>query len=328
MAASWCATAVRWRRSPPRRERLASAALRPMLSSSLGGSGIGRAEMRSRDPLNLNRIMPAEGRRGCVSPHGAFPPPRGGEHATEIAGGGGAGCGAGVGAGEARARHLHLRELRLRVGAGAADRGQLRGGLRLRRAVRRRRRRGGAAGAAAARGRAQPGGHRAGARHQPDGGGEGDRALRAARDRGPGAGSADRLGRRGLPALRLGLFRLRLRQGGDARAAGELRGTHRVGGQHRHPRPAQLDAGAGAADVGQGCLWRPGAGDLGGAGAACGHRRAGMGRGLRAVPERRGGHGAGLHHLARLPPHRRGRRHARPRRCSTRATTCRWRWRR
>ena len=88
----------------------------------------------------------------------------------------------------------------------------------------------------------------------------------------------------------------------------ELRGADRVRRQHRHPRPAELDPGARPADVGQGRLRRPGAGDLGGARAAHRHRRAGLVGGLRPVPRRRGRHGARLHHLARLPPDRRGRR--------------------
>ena len=272
-----------------RREGLASTAVAsrreaPMLAGSLGGSGVGRAEIARARPVEPEPAHTGGGKARCV-PHIPLLPPRRRDHARSP-------ChrrprprgGAARGRGEARARHLHLRELRLGVGAGAADRGELRGGLRLHRALRRRRRRGGAARAAAARGRAHAGRHRARARHQPDRGGEGDRALRAARAGPAGARPADRLGRRHLPALRLGLLRLRLRQDEDAGAAEELRGADRVGGDDRHPRPAQLDAGARAPDVGEGRLWRPGAGDLGGAGAAHRHGGAGVERGLRPLP--------------------------------------------
>ena len=214
------------------RRGLASGAAAPMLGACLGGSGVGRAEIAAkRNPSNLNRIMPAEGRRGCDPHIGASPSPRGGEHATDAVALRGAARRAGGGAGEAGARHLHLRELRLGMGAGAGDRRELRGGLRLHGALRRRRRRGGADRAAEARGRAHAGRRRPRARHQPDGAGQGRRAGGAARDRGAGAGAADRVGRRQLPALRLGLLRLRLRHGGDAGAAGELRGADRLGRQ-------------------------------------------------------------------------------------------------
>ena len=66
----------------------------------------------------------------------------------------------------------------------------------------------------------------------------------------PGARPADRLGRRHLPALRLGLLRLRLRQDEDARPAAELRGAHRLGGVDRDPRPAELDARASGSSCG------------------------------------------------------------------------------
>ena len=57
-------------------------------------------------------------------------------------------------------------------------------------------------------------------------------------------------------------------------------------------------------------------------------RGAGVERSLRPLPRRRGRHGARLHHLARLPPDRRGVTTPRRRRSSRRATTCRSRWRR
>ena len=79
----------------------------------------------------------------------------------------------------------------------------------------------------------------------------------AARDRRAGSRPAGRMDRRGLPALRLGLLRLRARQGGDAGPARQLRGADRVRRQHRHPRPAQLHPRPRPPDVGQGRLRRP-----------------------------------------------------------------------
>ena len=65
------------------------------------------------------------------------------------------------------------------------------------------------------------------------------------------------------------------------------------------------------------------AGDSEGAAPPHRHRHPRLVRGLRPVHQRRGRHGARLHHLARLPPDRRGGRHASAPRSSTRATTCR-----
>ena len=167
------------------------------------------------------------------------------------------------GAGEARARHLHLRELRLGMGPGPGDRRELRGGLRLHAcassapATARR-----CSGGCGSRASARPADIVLGLDTNLTAEAKATGPLRAARDRGAGARPADPLGRRHLPALRLGLLRLRLRQDEDARPAEELRGADRVGRQHRHPRPAQLDAGPRPADVGQGRLRRPGAGDL------------------------------------------------------------------
>ena len=117
-----------------------------------------------------------------------------------------------------------------------------------------------------------------------------------------------RLGRPDLPALRLGLFRVRLRRDAARRGARQLRGADRLGHVDRDPRPAQLDPRPRPADVGQGRLRGPRARDLGRPRAAHRHGHAGLVGGLRIVPERRGRHGARLHDLARLPPDRRGRR--------------------
>ncbi len=209
-------------------------------------------------------------------------------------------------AGQARARHLHLRELRQRMGPRSRHRREFRGGLRLRRAFRRRGRRRVAPLAAASGGRAQPRRHRARPRHQPHGGGDGDRSLPAARHRGTGPDPPRRMVRSGLPALRLGLFRLRARRG-SRRCSREFRGAGGLRHDHRHPRSAQLHARSRPADVGQGGLWRPRSRDLGRPRRQRRHCHAGLVRGLRPVPRRRGRHGARLYDLARLPPDRRGR---------------------
>ena len=111
-----------------------------------------------------------------------------------------------------------------------------------------------------------PGGHRARARHQPDG----------ARRRRPGSSRRTGSRRRRSTCRSPGTTRsscpttgatspsstTRTRMPEPPASFEELIASD---AQHRHPRPAQLDAGARAADVGQGRLWRPGAGDLGGA---------------------------------------------------------------
>ena len=151
------------------------------------------------------------------------------------------------GAGQAGARHLHLRELRLRMGPRPGDRRELREGLRLHRALRRRRRRRGAARrGCSSRATRSPADivlgldtnltaeAKATGLFAPHGIEAPDLDLPIAWD------DDD------LPALRLGLLRLRLRQDEDARPAAELRGADRLRRQHRDPRPAQLDARASA----------------------------------------------------------------------------------
>ena len=96
--------------------------------------------------------------------------------------------------------------------------------------------------------------------------------------------------------------------------------------QDRHPGSAHLDAGARPAALGEGGLWRQGAGSLGEAEAARAHRDAGLERGLRPVHQGRGADGAVLHHLAGLP-HRSPRAPSATRRPPSRkATICRSRW--
>ena len=90
--------------------------------------------------------------------------------------------------------------------------------------------------------------------------------------------------------------------------------------------PRTSTPGLGLRAVGEGGLWRQGAGSLGEAEAARADRDAGLERGLRPVHQGRGADGAVLHDLAGLPHGRRGHRDATRRRPSRKATICRSRW--
>ena len=179
--------------------------------------------------------------------------------------------------------------------------------LRLHRALRRRRRRGGAARAAASRGQAQPGRHRPRPRHQPDRRGEGDRALRAARAsrrrrstcRSPGTTTPS-------SPIDWGYFAFvydRTKMPDPPKSFEDLIASKASIVIH-DPRSSTPGLGL--------LMWVKDAyGDrapeiLEGPRPAHRDRGAGVERSLRPLPRRRGRHGARLHHLARLPPDRRG----------------------